>query len=218
MQGAIGGPRRDRAVRRRRHPGCVIAWCSRHSPIKTAARRGRQRLPRRPICGLSSPAWSGRIRPRVTPISAPANHEVEPMTLRLVSAAILAAATLIASTGLLTAQSYTNQNDPEGRFSGGSPRGKIYSAFGGYAELLAGPEDHRQLRRQLQPRHDRHQHHRAPPLSRARRRPGDPLRHRRRPRRLHLGGHDRGVGQEGMAGLDAARRRCWRAAPTCRAT
>ena len=54
------------------------------------------------------------------------------MTLRLVSAAILAAATLIATTGVLSAQTYTNQNDPEGRFSGGSPRGKIYTAFGGY--------------------------------------------------------------------------------------
>jgi len=54
------------------------------------------------------------------------------MTFRLVSAAILAAATLIAATGVSNAQSYTNQNDPEGRFSGGSPRGKIYTAFGGY--------------------------------------------------------------------------------------
>lgn len=62
------------------------------------------------------------------------------MTLRLVSAAILAAATLIASTGLLTAQSYTNQNDPEGRFSGGSPRGKIYSAFGGYENYSPVPK------------------------------------------------------------------------------
>ena len=53
------------------------------------------------------------------------------MTFRLVCAAIVAAATLVATTGVSNAQPI-NDNDPEGRFSGGAPRGKMYTAFGGY--------------------------------------------------------------------------------------
>ena len=44
------------------------------------------------------------------------------------------------------------------------------------------------------------------PLSRARQRPGDPLRHRRRPRRLHLGRRQARRADGRVAGLAAARR------------
>ena len=62
-------------------------------------------------------------------------------------------------------------------------------------------------RRLCRQRGARHHHHRYPahlPLLRARQRPGDPLRHRRRPRRLHLVGRQQGRAQGGVAGLVSA--------------
>jgi hypothetical protein len=68
------------------------------------------------------------------------------------------------------------------------------------------PPPGRRLQRQRSARHDHHRYAEHVPLSRAARRPRDPLRHRRRPRRLPLvrrAAHH----QEGrVAGLDAARR------------
>ena len=93
--------------------------------------------------------------------------------------------------------------DPDGRYSGGQTTGKRYELFGGMSYVGA-------IRRQTV----------AAPGNYA---PGTiivntterrlylvqdggrrSLRHRRRPRRLHLGGHHIGRRQEGMAGLDAA--------------
>ena len=51
------------------------------------------------------------------------------------------------------------------------------------------PPPGRRLPHQRGARHDHHRHAEHLPLSRARQRQGDALRHRRRPRRLHLGGH-----------------------------
>jgi lipoprotein-anchoring transpeptidase ErfK/SrfK len=51
------------------------------------------------------------------------------MKLRVLPAAMVAAAALLAMTGVLQAQS---SNDPEERFTGGAPRGKVFTLFGGY--------------------------------------------------------------------------------------
>ena len=51
---------------------------------------------------------------------------------------------------------------------------------------------------------DHHRYAEHLSLLRARRRPRDPLRHRRRPRRLHLGRHAEHRPQAGMAGLESA--------------
>jgi len=61
------------------------------------------------------------------------------MTFRLACAAIVAAATLVATSGVSNAQPI-NDNDPEGRFTGGAPRGKMYTAFGGYQSYSPVPK------------------------------------------------------------------------------
>ncbi len=52
--------------------------------------------------------------------------------------------------------------------------------------------------------HRDHRYAQPLPLSGRKQRQGDALRHRRRPPRLHLGRHARGLRQKGMAGLGAA--------------
>ena len=125
---------------------------------------------------------------------------------KLIWAAVLGLA--LASAGAASAE----DNPIDALFNG---LGQIFSGDGGPALYPEQVSRYRQVPGQFRRtivgyntlREARHDHHRsalALPLLRARQRPGDPLRHWRRPHRLRLARHRACRPQGAVAGLDAA--------------